>query len=69
MTKQELEERISELETENEDLHSRLDSVMEIAAPGEPDGEQDEEDGDDHDADETEDSDELEDSDDGDEDD
>lgn len=51
MTKQELEERVAELETENEDLHSRLDSVMEIAAPGETDADagDDEDDGEDDD--------------------
>ena len=40
-TKQELEERISELEEENEELQSRLDEILDIAAPG--DKEEDEE--------------------------
>ena len=35
MTKEQLEERIAELEEENEDLQSRLDSIMDIATPEE----------------------------------
>ena len=30
MTKHELEERVADLEQENDDLHSRLDAVMDI---------------------------------------
>jgi hypothetical protein len=33
MTKQEMEERITELEEENEDLQSRLDSISDIVQP------------------------------------
>lgn len=35
MTKQQMEQRIAELEEENEDLQSRLDSIMDIATPEE----------------------------------
>ncbi|OFV96451.1 MAG: hypothetical protein A3F68_10415 [Acidobacteria bacterium RIFCSPLOWO2_12_FULL_54_10] len=46
-TKQELEERISELEAENEELQSRLNEISEIVAP--PDEEDEQEEGEDQD--------------------
>ena len=51
MTKSQLEERIAELEEENEDLQSRLDSVVDIVQPkaggGADDADEDDEDWDD----------------------
>lgn len=35
MTREELEERITELEEENQELQDRLDSIMDIARPEE----------------------------------
>ena len=46
-TKQDLEERISELEEENEQLQSRLDEILEIVTP--PEEEDGEEEGEDED--------------------
>ena len=42
MTKSQMEQRIAELEEENEDLQSRLDSIVDIVQPGasEPDDEE-----------------------------
>ncbi len=37
--KQELEERINELEEENEQLQSRLDEILDIVAPSEEEDE------------------------------
>ena len=34
MTNSQMEERIAELEEENEDLQSRLDSIVDIVQPG-----------------------------------
>ena len=48
-TKQDLEERISELEEENEQLQSRLDEILEIVTP--PEEEDGEEEGEDEDED------------------
>lgn len=47
MSKTELEERIAELEAENEDLQSRLDAVMDIVQPEEDDDNGDDEEGED----------------------
>ncbi len=38
-SKQKLEERIRELETENEELHGRLDEIADIVAPEEEESE------------------------------
>lgn len=44
-TKQDLEEKISELEAENEDLQSRLDEILDIVTPEDEDQEDEGEDG------------------------
>ena len=49
MTKQQLEDRIAELEEEVEDLQQRLDSIMDIATPEENSCQADDEEGDDED--------------------
>jgi hypothetical protein len=43
-TKRQLEDRVSELEQENEELQSRLDEVLDIVAPSEDDEDDEEED-------------------------
>jgi hypothetical protein len=43
-SKQELERQIRELEDENEQLQGRLDEILDIVAPSEDDGDQDDED-------------------------
>ena len=55
MTKQEMEERITELEEENEDLQSRLDSISDIVQPVDETGDEgaEEMDGEDLDGDES----------------
>ena len=45
MTKRELEERVNELEAENEDLQTRLDQVADLVAPLDDDEEDEEADG------------------------
>ena len=44
MTKSQMEERIAELEEENEDLQSRLDSIVDIVQPEAAEADGDEED-------------------------
>jgi hypothetical protein len=39
MTREELEERITDLEEENQELQDRLDSIMDIARPEEDEDE------------------------------
>lgn len=55
MTKSQLEERVAELEEQNEDLQSRLDSIIDIVQPEAADADDDDEDEDDEDWDDADD--------------